>query len=176
MGYFYSETQPGSVSLETCSVYFTYRPEEGSSSSLQSMSSYERLQRQEEQQEQPLSPDSGFGMGGEGEEGGEEYTEQSEMEDEGMKEECSGINVQHLVSFVLSLPGIITPAEAAHMPLGLAQEPDLSPWSEDTEIAAVSTSEALGGSAVRPSSMVVQPCSSGYLTLKEMQKYSNKSI
>ncbi|KAL7883424.1 hypothetical protein SRHO_G00010820 [Serrasalmus rhombeus] len=184
MGYFYSETQPGSLSLETCSVYFTYQPEGGSNGSLQSSSSYERLQGQDQQQGEPSSPDSGFGMGGEEEEQEEDDEESKEekKEEEERKEECSGVNIQHLVSFVLSLPEsskkIISTA-ATHIPLSFAQLPELSPCPEDPEVAAAgssNTSEAPESAVVRPSSMVVQPCSSGYLTLKEMQKYSNKSI
>ncbi|XP_036422002.1 interleukin-2 receptor subunit beta isoform X2 [Colossoma macropomum] len=182
MGYFYSETQPGSVSLETCSVYFTYQPEGGSDVSLQSSSSYERLQGQDQQEGEPSSPDSGFGMGGVEEEEDDEESKEEKKEEEGRKEECSGVNIQHLVSFVLSLPESskkITSTAATHIPLSFAQPPELSPWPEDPEVAAAgssNTSEAPEGVVVRPSSMVVQPCSSGYLTLKEMQKYSNKSI
>lgn len=173
MGYFYSEHQPGSVCLDSCPVYFTYHPDGGV---LQSSMSYERLRGAA-----PTSPDSGFGMevaptspdSGFGMEAEKEEADGEEQEDEtekGQKKECSGVNMQHLVSFVLSLPesaGITIPPSFA----------EFTPWHEESESSGISmNSESLDGTVVRPSSMVVQPCSSGYLTLKEMQKYSNKSI
>ncbi|KAF5890084.1 interleukin-2 receptor subunit beta-like [Clarias magur] len=160
MGYFYSEHQPGSVCVDSCPVYFTYHPESGP---IQSSMTYERLQGMA-----PMSPDSGFGMEAEKEEAGVE--EQVDSTDQGHKTECSGANLQHLVSFVLSLP------ESTRMtiPPSFAE---LTPWNEESESSGISTnSESPEEAVVRPSSMVVQPCSSGYLTLKEMQKYSNKSI
>ncbi|KAM9434317.1 interleukin-2 receptor subunit beta isoform 2-T2 [Clarias gariepinus] len=160
MGYFYSEHQPGSVCLDSCPVYFTYHPEGGP---IQSSMTYERLQGIA-----PMSPDSGFGMEVEKEETGVE--EQLDNTDQGHKTECSGANLNHLVSFVLSLPEstrITTPPSFA----------ELTPWNEESESSGISmNSQSLDDAVVRPSSMVVQPCTSGYLTLKEMQKYSNKSI
>lgn len=160
MGYFYSEHQPGSVCLDSCPVYFTYHPEGGA---IQSSMSYERLQ-----EAVPTSPDSGFGMEAEKEEVDGE--EQADDAGEGQNKECSGVNMQHLVSFVLSLP------ESPRMtvPPSFAE---LMPWHEDPESSGISLdSESQDGAVVRPSSMLVQPCNSGYLSLKEMQKYSNKSI
>ncbi|XP_072531215.1 interleukin-2 receptor subunit beta [Salminus brasiliensis] len=185
MGYFYSETQPGSLNLETCSVYFTYHPEEGSGDELQSTSSYERLQCQEQEPGEPSSPDSGFGMEGEGEEedADEEEQEKESMDDEEKDKKCSVVNVQHFVSFVLSLPEssrAIESTTATQVPLSFTQLPELLPWPEaeveEDGVGIGNSSEPPEGAVGRPSSMVVQPCSSGYLTLKEMQKYSNKSI
>lgn len=160
MGYFYSEHQPGSVCLDSCPVYFTYHPDGGV---LQSSMSYEHLRGAA-----LTSPDSGFSMEAEKEEAdGEEQEDETEK---GQKKECSGVNMQHLVSFVLSL------LESARItiPPSFAE---LTPWHEESDSSGIRTnSESLDGAVVRPSSMVVQPCSSGYLTLKEMQKYSNKSI
>lgn len=160
MGYFYSEHQPGSLCLDSCPVYFTYHPE---GDAVQSSMTYERLRGTA-----PTSPDSGFGMEVEKEEA---YGEEQEA-DKGQeqKTECSGVNMQHLVSFVLSLPE----STRVTIPPTFAE---LTPWHEESESSGSSTnSESQDIAAVRPSSMVVQPCSSGYLTLKEMQKYSNKSI
>ncbi|XP_066530206.1 interleukin-2 receptor subunit beta [Hoplias malabaricus] len=180
MGYFYSETQPGSLSVETCSVYFSYQPEGDSGGTLQSTSSYERLKDQGQERGHPMSPDSGFGIEGEEREEDEEESDKEEKEQEEMVEECTGVNVQHLVSFVLSLPAstrINNSTATTHVPLSFAQLPELLPWSEDAEVSGVgTTTDSPESTVVRPSSMVVQPCSSGYLTLKEMQKYSNKSI
>ncbi|KAL7826671.1 hypothetical protein AOLI_G00318800 [Acnodon oligacanthus] len=161
MGYFYSETQPGSLSLETCSVYFTYQPEGGSNGSLQSSSSYERLEGQDQQQGEPSSPDSGFGMGGEEEEEDDEESKEDKKVEEERKEECSGVNIQHLVSFVLSLPDSskkIFSTATTHIPLSFAQLPELSLCPEDPEVAAAgssNTSEVPEGAVVRPSSMVL---------------------
>ncbi|KAG9279201.1 interleukin-2 receptor subunit beta-like [Astyanax mexicanus] len=186
MGYFYSETQPGTLNLETCSVYFTYHPEVGSNGELQSTSSYERLQSLGQETGQPSSPDSGFGMEGEEEEEEEEEEEnikEEEINEEGRNEETSVVNIQHLVSFVLSLPDrsrAIPSTTAAQVPLSFAQLPDPLPWPqaevEEAGVGIGDSSESPEAAVVRPSSMVVQPCSTGYLTLKEMQKYSNKSI
>ncbi|KAI5608662.1 interleukin-2 receptor subunit beta isoform X1 [Silurus asotus] len=161
MGYFYSEHQPGSVCVDSCPVYFSYHPEGGS---LQTSMSYERLQGTE-----PTSPDSGFGMEAEKEE--DDYEEDDEDATTGNgANECSGINMQHLVSFVLSMPE----SSRVTVPPCFAQ---LTPWHEEAESPGTNVnSESQDSPAVRPSSMVVQPCNSGYLTLKEMQKYSNKSI
>lgn len=160
MGYFYSEHQPGSMCLDSCPVYFTYHPEGGV---IQSSMSYERLRGA-----MPTSPDSGFGLEVEKEEADEE--KQEDHTEKEQKKECSGVNMQHLVSFVLSLPE----STRVTIPPSFGE---LTPWHEETESSGLSTnSEAQDNTVVRPSSMVVQPCSSGYLTLKEMQKYSNKSI
>ncbi|XP_026887691.2 interleukin-2 receptor subunit beta isoform X2 [Electrophorus electricus] len=171
MGYFYTELQSGFLCLESCPVYFTYDPEAGSSGMVQSASSYERVQNQ--QQMAPLSPDSGFDMGEK-----EEEEESDDEKEEERAEMCRGVNVQHLVSFVLSLPesSRVNPT-APHTPVLLAPLPELSPWPEDAVVSVASEpSELAEGAVARPASMVVQPCTSGYLSLKEMQKYSNKSI
>uniref|UniRef100_W5UFR7 Interleukin-2 receptor subunit beta n=1 Tax=Ictalurus punctatus TaxID=7998 RepID=W5UFR7_ICTPU len=160
MGYFYSEHQPGSVCLDSCPVYFTYHPEVGA---LQSSTSYERLQGAA-----LANLDSGFGMEAEKEEADEE--EQEDDTEKGQEKESRGVNMQHLVSFVLSLP------ESANVtiPPSFAE---LTSWHEESESSGISrNTESPDGTVARASSMVVQPCSSGYLTLKEMQKYSNKSI
>ncbi|XP_047672794.1 interleukin-2 receptor subunit beta isoform X2 [Tachysurus fulvidraco] len=161
MGYFYSEYQPGSVCLDSCPVYFTYHPEAGV---IQTSLSYERLHGT-----MPTSPDSGFGMETEKEEADEE--EQEDKAGNGQKIECSGVNMQHLVSFIVSLP---ENTRTTNPPPSFTE---FTPWQEEPESSGVIVnSEPLETAAIRPSSMVVQPCSSGYLTLKEMQKYSNKSI
>lgn len=160
MGYFYSEHQPGSMCLDSCPVYFTYHPE---GDTLQSSLSYERLRG-----DTLTSPDSGFGMEPEKEEADEK--EGDEDPGKGQEMECSGVNMQHLVSYVMSLPE----STRVIIPLSLTE---LTPWYEEPNSPGISAHlEPPDGAGVRPSSMVVQPCSSGYLTLKEMQKYSNKSI
>ncbi|XP_052397927.1 interleukin-2 receptor subunit beta [Carassius gibelio] len=165
MGYFYSKSNTGSLHLETCPVYFTYHPEEGTSSTLSSPgSSYECLQSPSYQTEQPMSPDSGFDM-----------PEEDEQEDEDISgaERCAAEG-HALVSFIISLSrgshDAVRPAER-FTPAAV-----VTPWSEPVRASScVSSSESAEGAGIRPSSMI-EPSGSGYLTLKEMQKYSNKSI
>lgn len=164
MGYFYSKSLSGSLYLESCPVYFTYQPEEGTSSTLSSPgSSYDCLQTPSYQMEQPMSPDSGFDIPG------EQYCEE-DQDDEYQDAAAEG---HALVSFIMSLQGslgAVRPAES------FAPVPIITPWSEPVRAPSCSsTSEHAEGAVVRPSSMI-EPCGSGYLTLKEMQKYSNKSI
>lgn len=159
MGYFYSKSLSGSLYLESCPVYFSYHPEEGTGSTLSSPgSSYDCLQTPSYQMEQPMSPDSGFDIPG----------EQNCDEDQDAAAEGHA-----LVSFIMSLQGslgTVRPAES------FAPMPIITPWSEPVRAPSCSsTSERAEGAVARPSSMI-EPCGSGYLTLKEMQKYSNKSI
>ncbi|KAL1277743.1 hypothetical protein QQF64_024416 [Cirrhinus molitorella] len=169
MGYFYSKSNNGSLYLETCPVYFTYHPEEGTNSNLSSPgSSYDCLQTPSYQMEQPMSPDSGFDMPGE-----EHFEDDQEDEDGSGAERCAAEG-QALVSFIMSLSqgshNAVRPAES-FAPVAI-----ITPWSEPVRApSCASTSEPAEGTVVRPSSMI-EPCGSGYLTLKEMQKYSNKSI
>uniref|UniRef100_A0A8C2CTT0 Interleukin 2 receptor, beta n=1 Tax=Cyprinus carpio TaxID=7962 RepID=A0A8C2CTT0_CYPCA len=169
MGYFYSKSNTGSLHLESCPVYFTYHPEEGTSSTLSSSgSSYECLQTPTYQTEQPMSPDSGFDMPEE-----ELFEDDQEDEDISGAERCAAEG-HALVSFIMSLSqgsrAAVHPAES-FTPAAV-----ITPWSEPVRApSCVSTSEPAEGAGIRPSSMI-EPSGSGYLTLKEMQKYSNKSI
>ncbi|KAK7174389.1 hypothetical protein R3I93_001564 [Phoxinus phoxinus] len=164
IGYFYSKSLSGSLHLESCPVYFTYRTEEGTSSTLLSPgSSYDCLQTPSYQMEQPMSPDSGFGIPG----------EQNCEEDQDDADQDAAAEGHALVSFIMSLQGslgAVRPAES-FAPVSI-----ITPWSEPVRAPSCSSpSERAEGAVVRPSSMV-EPSGSGYLTLKEMQKYSNKSI
>ncbi|KAG1936522.1 interleukin-9 receptor [Pimephales promelas] len=164
MGYFYSKSLSGSLYLESCPVYFTYHPEEGTSSPLSSAgSSYDCLQTPSYQMEQPMSPDSGLDM----------PEEQNCEEDQDQEDQDAEVEGHALVSFIMSLQGshgAVHPAES------FAPVPIITPWSEPVRAPSCSsTVERAEGAVVRPSSLI-EPCGSGYLTLKEMQKYSNKSI
>ncbi|XP_051994943.1 interleukin-2 receptor subunit beta-like isoform X2 [Xyrauchen texanus] len=169
MGYFYSKSHSGSLCLETCPVYFTYHPEEGPNPALSSSSSsYERLQSPSHQPKDPLNPDSGFDMAGE-----EHYEED---QDDGVinEEETNLTKGNHLVSFIISLSqsslGLVCPGES------FPPMPVIKPWPElVTPPSCSSTSKPAESTVARPSSMI-EPCGSGYLTMKEMQEYSNKSI
>lgn len=162
MGYFYSEHKSGSISLDSCPVYFSYHnPEVGPA---RSTSSDEHLP-----ESMSTSPDSGFGTSVEKADHEEEELDEHEAKEE-PNEECSGVSVPHLVSFVMSFPErsrlVVSPSFSK-----------MSPWPEEVESSEIEdNADPPEVAVVRPSSMVVQPCSDGYLTLKEMQKYSNKSI
>lgn len=163
MGYFYSKSHSGSMHLETCPVYFTYNPEEDLNSAFSSSSSsYDCLQSPQFQTDDLMSPDSGFDM-----------PEQRE-EDRGDDDDEDGVDGNHLVSFIVSLSqgslGCVRTAES-FPPVAV-----ITPWAEPVRSpSCASTFEPVEGATVRPSSLI-EPCASGYLTLKEMQKYSNKSI
>ncbi|XP_016320736.1 interleukin-2 receptor subunit beta-like [Sinocyclocheilus anshuiensis] len=164
-GYFYSKSNTGSLHLESCPVYFTYHPEEGTSSALSSPgSSYDCLQTPSYQTEQPISPDSGFDMPEE---------EHCEDEDISGAERCAAEG-RVLVPFIMSLSqGSL---DAVHPVESFTPVAVITPWFEPVRApSCVSTAEPAEGTVIRPSSMI-EPSSSGYLTLKEMQKYSNKSI
>lgn len=169
IGYFYSKSHSGSLYLESCPVYFTYHPEEGTSSTVSSPgSSYDCLQTPSYQTEQPMSPDSGFDMPG------EQSCEEDQDDEDINGEERAAAEGRALVSFIMSLSqgslGAVRRAES------FAPVPIITPWSEPVRAPSYgSPSEPEEGAVVRPSSMI-EPCGSGYLTLKEMQKYSNKSI
>ncbi|XP_026063617.1 interleukin-2 receptor subunit beta-like isoform X1 [Carassius auratus] len=170
MGYFYSKSNRGSLYLESCPVYFSYHPEEASSSTVSSPgSSYDCLQTPSYQTDQPLSPDSGFGMPG------EEHCEDDQEDEDGSGAETCAPERQALISFIMSLSqgshNAVRPAEMSLAPVAIN-----TPRSEPVRAPSFNpSSEPAQGAAARPSSMI-EPCGSGYLTLKEMQKYSNKSI
>ncbi|XP_016350440.1 interleukin-2 receptor subunit beta-like isoform X2 [Sinocyclocheilus anshuiensis] len=165
MGYFYSKSNRGSLYLESCPVYFSYHPEEATSST---GSSYDCLQTPSYQTDQPMSPDSGFGMPG------EEHCEDDQGDEDSSGAETCAAEGRALISFIMSLSqgshNAVRPAES------LAPVAVITPWSEPVRAPSCnSSSEPAEGAVVRPSSMT-EPCGGGYLTLKEMQKYSNKSI
>lgn len=162
MGYFYSKSRSGSFHLETCPVYFTYHPEKDPSSAFSSPgSSYDRLQSPCFQSDDLMSPDSGFDM-------------PEQCEDDKDDTEIIDRDGNALVTFIMSLSqgslGSVRTTESFHpMPVTVPwPEPVISPIYNPT-------CEPADSGAVRPSSLI-EPCASGYLTLKEMQKYSNKSI
>ncbi|XP_051569691.1 interleukin-2 receptor subunit beta-like [Myxocyprinus asiaticus] len=166
IGYFYSKSRSGSLYLETCPVYFTYHPEEGPNPALSSSSSYERLQNPSYKVEVPLSPESGFDM--------EKHYEEDPDDEENNEEETSVTEGNNLVSYIISLSqgslGSVRPIES-FPPITV-----FTPCPEFVRAPSCSlTSEPADGAVVRPSSMI-EHCGSGYLTLKEMQKFSNKSI
>ncbi len=168
MGYFFSKSNRGSVYLESCPVYFSYHPEQASSTVSSPGSSYDCLQTPSYQTDQPMSPDSGFDMHG------EELCEDDRGDEDSSGAETCAAEGQALISFIMSLSqGSHNAVRRAEI---LAPVAVITPWSEPVRASGFSSSSEPAESAVvRPSSMI-EPCGSGYLTLKEMQKYSNKSI
>ncbi|TRY54916.1 hypothetical protein DNTS_020688 [Danionella cerebrum] len=151
VGYFYSKSPSGSLYVESCPVYFSYHPEESISSSIVSPAS--SCHSLLSPNDHTMSPDSGFHIPR------DDHCEEEKNHKEEVEKEVP------LVSFLLS-----SGAE------GLAPVPDLSPWNDlGRAVSGWSISESDQGAMIRPSSMI-EPCVGGYLTLKEMQKYSNKSI
>ncbi|XP_031423377.1 interleukin-2 receptor subunit beta isoform X2 [Clupea harengus] len=172
MGYFYSECQPGLVHIESCPIYFMYPPEGEATAALgldtsgTSGTSYERLEQIEQFHssgnpdlyDQPLTPDSGFGT--EVNDEGEGMNEDEEWKQDKEEHPC----IVHFQRLGMSIS---------------IQTPLSSPKSEDTTPALTCNfdSSPPEGSLARSASMIIQPCGSGYMTIKEMQNtYSNKSI
>ncbi|XP_041943449.1 interleukin-2 receptor subunit beta [Alosa sapidissima] len=186
MGYFYSESQPGLLHIESCPIYFTYPPEAGGNmpkadTSGTSGTSYERLEQIQQfhfseapdlhnPQGEQLSPDSGFGV---------EVSEEGGMNEE-EEEEWKRQKEEHSFTARLQSLGIPIPIQA---PLSSPLRPPelMSTIMECEDTAPVTscnyTPSPPEASLARSASMVIQPCGSGYLTVKEMQNtYSNKSI
>lgn len=134
---------------------------------------YETLKRE------PQSPDSGFGTGKEDE--GDEIHEMR-MDVEG-KEAYDDSQSSSLLIVPLHLPFRMSPPPSApppHSPPSLTQLSSDSQQMMNVPVAAASgsyTAWPVAGSMCRSSSMPVEPCKTGYLTLKELQTtFSNKSI
>lgn len=132
---------------------------------------YESLKRE------PQSPDSGLGIRQEDEEGKRDEMDMSEKEaSDGHQGSPLLILPLHLSSWV-SPP---SPAPASPHPPSLIQIcSDIQEVDDEPEAAACESYAAwpVAGSMCRSSSMPVEPCKTGYLTLKELQTtFSNKSI
>ncbi|XP_074511472.1 interleukin-2 receptor subunit beta [Sebastes fasciatus] len=180
MGYLMSSSSGSSARTDPNPAYFTYQDDfhnlhNGHNLHLSLCPSLDTCHTYESLKREPQSPDSGFGIGKEDEEG---KGDKRVMDVEG--EECSDdhrsppllILALHLPSQMFSAP---PPPNA----------PSLTPISSDSEQvdapgAAASGSLAawpMTGAMSRSSSMPVETCKTGYLTLKELQTtFSNKSI
>ena len=182
-GYFLSSSSGVSARSDPNPAYFTYnddfRNQHNSHPlrlslcpSFTSCPTYESLKRE------PQSPDSGFGIGKEDEEDKGDFN----FEGEG-KEEVSDV---HQTSPLLILPvhlppQMCPPASAPPPPNAPSLIQDYSSSQQvDTPVAAATGSYAawpLASAMCRSTSMPVEPCRTGYLTLKELQTtFSNKSI
>ncbi|XP_028456486.1 interleukin-2 receptor subunit beta isoform X1 [Perca flavescens] len=182
-GYFMSTSSGSSARSDPNPAYFTYHDDfynlhnshnlhVSLCPSLDTSQTYESLKRE------PQSPDSGFGLGKEDEEG----------EDDKMVVDVEGKEVSNdhhsppLFILPFHLPSRMCPPSSAPPP---PNAPSLTPIPSDSEqedvpLVASSGSYAawpMADAMCRSSSMPVEPCKTGYLTLKELQTtFSNKSI
>uniref|UniRef100_UPI003AACEDA9 interleukin-2 receptor subunit beta n=1 Tax=Centroberyx gerrardi TaxID=166262 RepID=UPI003AACEDA9 len=191
LGYFYSSC-PGSdpLRIDASPVYFTYQDDFRNPHlhlslcpALAGSLPYECLRRPGgERKSEPQSPDSGFGIGMEDEAG----------EGEGRDADVDGdrhgspllILPLHLPSRMCppSFPPPPSPSSSPPPPSHPPSPPQVQPDNQGLEVPAAAPSGSYvawpaGGAMCRSSSMPVEPCKTGYLTLKELQTtYSNKSI
>lgn len=179
-GYFLSSSSGGSALTDPSPAYFTYQDDfhnlhSGPNlhlfcPSINTFPTYESLKRE------PQSPDSGIGIREEDEEEKEDKRVVDVEEDEVSDDQ----QTSPLLILPLHLPSQMCPPSSPP-----PSPPSLTQVSSDshqvnTPVAAASGGYAawpLAGAMCRSSSMPVEPCRTGYLTLKELQTtFSNKSI
>ncbi|XP_072225690.1 interleukin-2 receptor subunit beta [Leuresthes tenuis] len=180
MGYFISSSSGTSARSNPSPAYFTYQEhfcnvpnslslDPSLCAPLTSCPDYERLKKE------PQSPDSGFGIGKE-----DDREDGRDMDVE--KEEVLDEQTSHPLILPLHLPSHMRPPSSPPAP---PHPPTLTQMSSDslhaavpgTAVSSVSTARLVPGAMSRSSSMPMDPCETGYLTLKELQAtFSNKSI
>lgn len=180
MGYFLSSSSGSSARTDPNPAYFTYHDEFQNlqnSLHLTLCPSFTNFPTYESLKKEPQSPDSGFGIGKEDEEEKEDKLGVS------VEEELVNQQTSPLVILPLFLPSWTCPPFSP--PLPPPNAPSLTQVSidsqqVDTPVAAASGSYAawpMAAAMCRSSSMPVETCKTGYLTLKELQTtFSNKSI
>lgn len=170
IGYFMSSSSEGSAHTNSNLAYFTYQDDSCTLQpflfpSLATWRAYESLKKE------PHSPDSGFCFG-----------KEDELDIDLDGEEDLDHLSSHLLALPLQLPLRIWPPSSPPSP---PHPVSVTQVSSDIQPADVPETAAGGGSAARllpgamcrSSSMPVEPCRTGYLTLKELQTtFSNKSI
>ncbi len=181
MGYFMSSSCGSSVRTDPSPAYFTYQDDfhnlhNSNNLHLSLCPSFTTSPTYESLKREPQSPDSGFGIG---------------KEDEEDKEDKKVVDVEGDAVSDESTPLLILPVNLSSWmcppssPSPTPNTPSLTQVSSDnqqvdTPVATTSGSYAawpLAGSMSRSSSMPVESCKTGYLTLKELQTtFSNKSI
>lgn len=183
MGYFMSSTSGSTVRTDPNPAYFTYqdefhnlqnshKPHLSLCPSTTITPTYESLRRE------PQSPDSGFGIGEEDEEGKEDKIVEVV---EGAKLSYDHLTTPLLI-LPLHLPSQMCPPSSPPPPPIAPSLPQVCSDSQqvDTPVEATGGSYAawpLTSAMCRSSSMPVETCKTGYLTLKELQTtFSNKSI
>ncbi|XP_063759295.1 interleukin-2 receptor subunit beta isoform X2 [Eleginops maclovinus] len=170
MGYFVSSSS-GSSSVRTAPnpAYFTYTEDFHNRLHLTLFPAPETSPNYESLKEEPQSPDSGFSFGKEDEDSTEdqEFVEEDELFD----------YPPPLLTLPLHLPLWMCPNFAA------TTQPSPTPISPENQqqvdepAAGDDGSWPTAGAMSRSSSMPVEPCRTGYMTLKELQTtFSNKSI
>ncbi|CAK6977694.1 interleukin-2 receptor subunit beta [Scomber scombrus] len=181
MGYFMSSSSSSSARTDPSSDYFTYKEDLRNSQNshnlrlslcplLTTSQTYESLKRE------PHSPDSGFGIGEEEE---EDKDDNSDVTGEEVSDDHQSAP---FLILPLHLPSWMCPATIPPPPLHPPSLTQISSESQqvDVTVAAANGSYAawpVAGAMYRSSSMPVEPCKTGYLTLKELQTtFSNKSI
>lgn len=181
MGYFMSSSSSSSARADANPAYFTYKDDFHNPHSshklhlslcpsLTTSPTYESLKRE------PQSPDSGFGIGKED----EEDKEDNKVVD--VEEVSDDHQSPALLILPLQLPLRMCPPFSPPPPPNAPGLTQVSSDSQqmDTPVAAAGGSYAAwpsAGAMCRSSSMPVEACKTGYLTLKELQTtFSNKSI
>ncbi|XP_040918625.1 interleukin-2 receptor subunit beta isoform X2 [Toxotes jaculatrix] len=185
MGYFMSSSSSSIAQTDPSPAYFIYKDDFHNvhnnhnlhlslCPSLTSSPAYESLKRE------PQSPDSGFGIGQEDEEA---KNDEKGWDVEG--EEASDVHPSSpLLILPLHLPSVVCPPSSSALPPphppSLTQMCSDSQEVDDVPVAAAGGSYAawpVASAMCRSSSMPVEPCKTGYLTIKELQTtFSNKSI
>ncbi|XP_034055938.1 interleukin-2 receptor subunit beta isoform X1 [Gymnodraco acuticeps] len=163
MGYFISSSSGNSsVRTDPNPAYFTYREDFHNHLLLNLCSAPDTFPNYESLKKEPQSPDSGFGFGKED----EEFVEDEEVFDDHPP----------LLTLPLHLPlWMCSPFAATTPPSPTLISPESQ--QEDVPAAGDGGSWPSAGSMSRSSSMPVEPCRTGYMTLKELQTtFSNKSI
>eukprot|EP00064_Thunnus_orientalis_P005895 superscaffoldBa00000595_g5909 len=178
MGYFMSSSSSSSARTHPSPAYFTYKEDfcNLQNSHNLHLSLCPSLTTCESLKMEPQSPDSGFGIG-------EEDEEDKEDKRDVVGEEVSDDHQSTpLLILPLHLPSRMCPSSIPPPPL---HPPSLTQISSDSQQVDATVADASGsyaawpvaGSMYRSSSMPVEPCKTGYLTLKELQTtFSNKSI
>uniref|UniRef100_A0A3B3D2E0 Interleukin-2 receptor subunit beta N-terminal domain-containing protein n=1 Tax=Oryzias melastigma TaxID=30732 RepID=A0A3B3D2E0_ORYME len=164
MGYFMSNSSNASAGTDPNAAYFTFPDNFRPQPFLASASSYESLTKE------PNSPDSGIGFIKESEDTNRRHVEVKE-------DDCSPflLFVQHPSPriFTSSMPPALPHPDPATQTSSQSLQEEVAEASAGGGAAAPLAS----GSVCRSSSMPVETCRSGYLTLKELQAtFSNKSI
>nr|XP_020476888.1 interleukin-2 receptor subunit beta [Monopterus albus]XP_020476889.1 interleukin-2 receptor subunit beta [Monopterus albus] len=178
-GYFMSSASSNTTQTDHSPVYFTYQDDfhdlnKGHNLRLSLCPSLAASPAYESLKKEPQSPDSGFGIGKEDEE-----EKKDERDTEG--EEVSDDH-QSSPLLILPLPSWMCPPPYAPPPPHPPSATQISSDSHqvDAPVAAASgsyTAWPVASAMCRSSSMPVEPCKTGYLTLKELQTtFSNKSI
>ncbi|XP_044188523.1 interleukin-2 receptor subunit beta [Thunnus albacares] len=177
MGYFMSSSSSSSARTHPSPAYFTYKEDfcNLQNSHNLHLSLCPSLTTCESLKMEPQSPDSGFGI--------EEDEEDKEDKRDVVGEEVSDDHQSTPILILpLHLPSRMCPSSIPPPPL---HPPSLTQISSDSQQVDATVADASGsyaawpvaGSMYRSSSMPVEPCKTGYLTLKELQTtFSNKSI